>query len=174
MKAHYRVLFLAILLLVGCAQKEHSPASVVQGEAPFDFRGTRWGMSQEEVKRSEAGKSGREYDEGIIYDEELFGENVGLGYAFKENKLIGGFYFLDETVGQARVENFFAKCMSHFHAKYGPPSDERTSKDGARSVRWKNENTYITLTIEKDQSKDFPIMISYGDRKLIEKQFGVK
>ena len=60
-------------------------ASTVFAEE-FDFRKTRWGMTQEEVKKNET-FSRLEGEKGLKYHGKMFGIDCFIDYSFSENKL---------------------------------------------------------------------------------------
>ena len=73
-----------------------SPLKVSWGES-YDFRNTRWGMSEEEVIASETIKPIEHNAEMVKYKTQILGKNVELLYLFAQNKLIGSSYKLDEN-----------------------------------------------------------------------------
>jgi hypothetical protein len=65
-------------------------------EEEYHFRHTRWGMSQDEVKKAENGEPDPKRSKGstLVWKAELLGENVLVAYTFAFNKLVRAKYML--------------------------------------------------------------------------------
>ncbi|GAB7082307.1 hypothetical protein [Megalodesulfovibrio paquesii] len=116
----------------------------------FDFRKTRWGMSKEEVKRSETEKLVEDSKDTLIYLTTLLnGKKVALFYFFAGNKLVRTKYGLQEkyTNKNDYYYLFFLPLQESLIKKYGEPNEAKRL--------WRNE-LYI-----KDPSQ-FGFAISAG------------
>jgi hypothetical protein len=107
----------------------------------YDFRFTRWGMTQEEVLASEEKMDPVEKTENMIkYKTQILGKNFELQYLFVEDKLIGSVYKLDDNF--ITSENFvgtYNELKEALTKKYGQPSRDSTNwlNDTYRDVRKK-------------------------------------
>ncbi len=95
----------------------------------FDFRNTRWGMSQAQVRASESGKPFQEFANaaGFIYDKNVAGMKCSIAYVFVENILVRARYTFHEEhsnldqyiVDREKLHNILSK-------KYGDPDNDET------------------------------------------------
>jgi len=94
----------------------------------FNFRHTRWGMTQDEVIGSEEKLVPVEKSRNLIrYKMQILNKNVELLYLFSLNKLIGSSYKLDDNYLNSQhfitTYNKFKKALVR---KYGRPDAETT------------------------------------------------
>lgn len=114
----------------------------------FNFRKTRWGMSQAQVKSSESLESAKEDPNFLGYRTSVIGKNVFMAYYFINNQLVRTRYILAEEHSN---KNDYISDYNAFKdiltKKYGQPSDEQTF--------WKND-------LYKDDYSDWGMAISVG------------
>ena len=145
-----------------------------QGGQPYDFRKTRWGMSIEEVKRSENSKptdginAGRFYF--LHYVDTVVGLKVELNYTFEEHLLINAKYIFNDNISEA-IEpiEYFNRIKDSINKEYGDPRQysEVWSKDQYKdkpelhnkalyegdvsyAAFWETPNTVISLMLFKN------------------------
>lgn len=99
-------------------------ASVAWADEQFDFRNAKWGMSREEVKKTEQEKIVGEDENTIGYESGLAGKGVLLVYIFVEDKLVRAKYVLAEdfTNKNDYYDGFFDNVKKLLTEKYGKPS----------------------------------------------------
>jgi hypothetical protein len=94
----------------------------------FDFRNTRWGMSQEQVVASEINDPVEKNENYIKYETKVLNINVDLQYLFVEDKLIVASYTLDEIYLNSKrykyTYNIFEKALID---KFGEPKRKITN-----------------------------------------------
>ena len=95
----------------------------------YDFRLTRWGMTQNDVIAAEEKIYPVERSENMItYKVQVLNRNVLLHYLFVQDKLVGAKYKLDDNYLNS---NHFIRAYNQFKQKvtekYGPPSQESTN-----------------------------------------------
>ncbi len=107
--------------------------ALAAGNENYDFRHTRWGMSQEEVLASET-LVPVEKDENLLnYKAQILDKNVELRYLFAQNKLIGASYVLDENyLNSEQFIQTYNHLKKELTEKYGKPDKEIT--------RWKDDS----------------------------------
>lgn len=103
------------------------PLKLCWGEN-FNLRYTRWGMTQDEVIKSEEKMDPVEITENMIkYKTQIMRNSVELHYVFADNKLIGAIYNLEDNyLNSDRFRNTYTKFKSALIKKYGQPVEERT------------------------------------------------
>lgn len=149
------------------------PAPEQNGQ-PYDFRKTRWGMSIEEVKRSENSKPtdgtkvGRFYF--LHYVDTFVGLEVELDYTFEENLLTNAKYIFNDNISE-EIEpiEYFNRIKDSINKEYGDPRQysEAWSKDQYKdkpelhnkalyegdvgyAAFWETPNTVISLMLFKN------------------------
>jgi len=102
-------------------------AKLSWGES-YNFRYTRWGMTEDEVIASETKLEPIEKRENLIkYKTQVLGKNVELVYLFAQNKLIGSSYKLDDNyLNSQRFINTYNKFKEKLIQKYGPAQKDET------------------------------------------------
>jgi len=146
--------FKAITLIIAIALlSQFTLISTAQDESGYDFRETKWGMSEAEVKASEKIKPTEEgvyapYDYIIIYDGTIANLNAWIGYQFIDKKLIGGGYvFTESFIDKNQYIDNFLKIKDIMTRKYGTPSEDK--------VVWSND-------LFKDNPQDYGTAVSIG------------
>lgn len=97
-----------------------------------DFRKATWGMSKQEVIKSEGKKPKQTADNVIVYNDNIAGLSCYAGYIFTENKLTRGSYIF--TVKHSNNNDYIAdyeNIKNLLKKKYGEPE--------ADSIVWKND-----------------------------------
>ena len=94
----------------------------------YDFRLTRWGMTQNDVIAAEEKMDPVERSENMVtYKTQVLKRNVLLHYLFVKDKLVGAKYKLDDNYLNS---NHFIRAYNQFKQKvtekYGPPSRKTT------------------------------------------------
>ncbi len=94
----------------------------------FNLRYTRWGMTQDEVIKSEEKMDPVEVAENMIkYKTQIMRSSVELHYVFVDNKLVGAIYNLEDNyLNSDRFRNTYTKFKTALIKKYGQPVEERT------------------------------------------------
>ena len=137
----------------------------------FDFRHTRWGMTQSDVISSEEKMDPVERTENIItYKTQISNKNVLLNYLFAQDKLVGAFYKLDDNyLNSDHFIQTYLQFKRILTEKYGLPSEEFTNwlNDTYRNNRkkwglamslghieyatfWKTQNTTIECSLREE------------------------
>ena len=114
------ILVIIIAMLVG--------AETVWAEG-FNFRHTRWGMTQDEVIGSEEKLIPVEKTRHLIrYKLQVLNKNVELIYLFSLDKLIGSTYVLDDNfLNSQHFITTYHKFKRALARKYGRPDEESTN-----------------------------------------------
>ena len=120
----------------------------------YDFRLTRWGMTQNDVVAAEEKMDPVERSENMItYKTQILNRNVKLHYVFVQNKLVGAIYKLDDNYLNS---DHFLIAYNQFKQKvtekYGPPSRNTTN--------WLND-TY------KNNRKKWGLALSLGHTEYV-------
>ena len=94
----------------------------------YNFRYTRWGMTEDEVIASESKLDPTEKNENLLkYKTQVLGNNVELIYQFAQNKLIGSSYKLDDNyLNSQHFINTYNKFKAKLVQKYGPAQKDET------------------------------------------------
>lgn len=122
-----------------------------QEEKKPDFRKAFWGMSQADVKKLESEKIEGESNDGLMYNDRVFGINCIVGYLFIKDKLYKGVYDfsapLNAHSNSSDYLNDFETIKSKLNEKYGIPKKDKTI--------WKDE-------LYKDKPSDWGTAVSAG------------
>jgi hypothetical protein len=142
----------------------------------YDFRLTKWGMTQNDVISSEKKMDPVERTENMImYKTQISNKNVVLNYLFAQDKLVGAFYKLDDNyLNSDHFIQTYLQFKQVLTKKYGPPSEEFTNwlNDTYRNNRkkwglalslghteyatfWKTQNTTIECSLREE---DFNVL----------------
>lgn len=90
-----------------------------------DFRNSKWGMSFDEVKKSEKLKIVAEQENGIIYEDKISDFPVYAIFNFENGKLIMGVYtFKQEHSNNNLFYDDYKKVVELYTKKYGEPLEE--------------------------------------------------
>jgi len=107
----------------------------------YNFRYTRWGMTEEEVIDSESKLDPIEKSNNSIkYKTQVLGKNVEIVYQFAQNKLIGSSYKLDDNyLNSQHFINTYNNFKEKLAQKYGPAQKDKTIwlNDAYRNLRSK-------------------------------------
>lgn len=173
-----------LIVLIGCI----FISSVVQADEQFNFRKTKWGMTQDEVVSSEHFKTDGIKDNGksITYKNVKILNDIhgSLEYYFNENKLTSAAYtIIAKNYNEAF--NIFVSLKESLKRKYGDAHKEHSccpegeirfilekmkSHSGTADISLDFRNTRTYLVIDWIDVKDFyGISISYSDRSYLEK-----
>lgn len=134
-------------------------------EDDFTFRKTRWGMSIEEVEKSEDDSPSSKTDEELFYKVPLMSDSCELIYRFDSNELVNACYILSITsISPYLYIDDFLKLRGALVDKYGEPSvnhpDEPTilsmedklsrsplAEIGLLLSRWETDCTVLFLIV---------------------------
>jgi hypothetical protein len=138
----------------------------------YNFRYTRWGMTEEEVMATEKnGPMAIEKNKNMIkYKIQILGKNFVLIYLFVQNKLIGSLYKLDEKyLNSEHFIQTYIELKKELMIKYGQPNRETTNwlNDTYRNARnkwglalslghfeyitlWETQNTTIECSLRAE------------------------
>ena len=120
------------------------------------FRGTKWGFNQIQVKRSESSEPVFASKDELNYYENNFilSKNVLITYEFLENKLFSAGYMIDDR----EVEYIdFIIIKGYLEEKYGV----NKNNPNALIADWETEDTKITLIMQNKKG----IGIIYKSKK---------
>ena len=118
---------LALFFIVGLVTQ----AKLVWGEN-YNFRYTKWGMTQEEVIAAEKMNPIEKDKNSITYKTRVIDKDVALRYIFAQNKLIGASYILDDNyINSEQFIQTYAQFKKELIKKYGQPVKDIT--------QWKND-----------------------------------
>ena len=94
----------------------------------YDFRLTKWGMTQKEVISAEEKMDPVERTENLItYKTKIFNKNILLLYVFAQDKLVGAQYNLnDNYLNSEHFIQTYLQFKRVLTKKYGSPSREIT------------------------------------------------
>jgi hypothetical protein len=117
----FTAIFLAAVLLAGCHARVEAPSG------PFDFRQTRWGMSQKEVMSSEKEQPIYQSLNRLLYATEVIDKRFMLEYHLGDDRLYRARYILvaNHVVDDKYVADY-RDIQSVLTAKYGRPKKNET------------------------------------------------
>lgn len=163
------------------ASYQVSIKSKTQNDEIHNFRKVDWGMTREQIKKSEASTFLKEDSDIIGYSAEkgLLDYDVKIIYEFANNKLIRGAYSIDSP----SLIRFY-DIKEQLTKKYGKPSTDQeelnkklngdsykvtfdTTGRLSTFVTWKVDNTEILLTIEGKNYSVTSLILSYKDTTYI-------
>jgi len=150
----------------------------------YDFRKIRWGMSPDEVVKSEGSDfrynltlnpDGSPSENGFIeYAADVNGYRIFATYNFHANKLVMVNIRLenDQASKKEQMENLMA-IRREIAAAYGPPSLDSTSGtpgDGAlMSSQWRTPKVYIFLTLFETNG-EYSFTVLYAEKNNFDRQ----
>ena len=122
----------------------------------YNFRQTKWGMSKEEVMKSESSEPDHIFSKGdtLAYHSEIFGEKVLILYKFSFNKLVWAKYILSKYLFEKGkiIEGLpiidFGKFEDILKKKYGKP------KDNGTKFKTKELRDKLRILIESGDGKE--------------------
>jgi len=96
---------------------------LAKGDA--DFREVDWGMSQDQVKKTELSSAlFGEMPGLLIYEGEIAGIKTSIFYLFDEDKLVRGLYSI-ETGEQDKIIKDYGTIRTFMLKHYGEPAEEK-------------------------------------------------
>ncbi|MDG5786578.1 hypothetical protein QA612_03675 [Evansella sp. AB-P1] len=128
-------------------QEETSAAEVdeIIGEEVF-FRNSTWGMSADEVKKTETAHFLTEQEDGALqYSDEFFDYNAVVIYSFVEGKLYSGFYVI-QTTGEKEDKKALEEIKDKLTNLYGKPTG-RPSGDSEHITYTFNNLSHTSIRI---------------------------
>lgn len=132
---------------------EKYPSRLMVGE----FRGNKWGATQDQIKRSEKSKFIKKDIETLpgyeilVYQDTVGGLDAFIAYYFIENQFLGAKYiFTAEHVNKNLYLDDFANIKSSLIDKYKRPTID--------NVTWSND-------LYKNNSQDWGMAVSVGHLK---------
>jgi predicted RND superfamily exporter protein len=117
----------SFMILSGCSDNSDASTSNIQPieeNQNFTFRKTTWGMSQEEVKKSES-LVPSEKDSFLSYKDSINGLDATLSYAFVDDKLAKAMYSIKEThTNKNDYISDYKDLKKLLTEKYGEPFED--------------------------------------------------
>lgn len=108
------------------ANQPDAPTKRTPIRRPFDFRKTTWGMTKEQVKKSEVGHFETQSDDVILYSDMVAGKEVRISYKFVGDKLVRGRYtFLETHTNPNLFIRDYMEIKEILTEKYGPPVEDK-------------------------------------------------
>lgn len=124
----------------------------------FSFRGSKWGMSKEQVKGIEKGKITGEEKWHLIFDvDNVFDMKAQTIYFFTNNNelALAGYYFSPKHTAPSLFLEDYNKIKSSISDKYGKPVYDEEDWGGSltKEVFSQDKGTALTTGILKFQTK---------------------
>lgn len=151
----------------------------------YDFRKTRWGMTPNEVMKSEdstimtnftINHDGTPNEDGsITYVTNIDSYGVKISYSFKMNKLAVVYVDLnkDSSSREEHAENY-NDIRETIIKTYGQPIGEEITPDDKSRFKmfsyWKTNRTVIDLSLSDVGDKEFLFIVTYGDREYLDRK----
>lgn len=156
----------------------------------FSFRGTKWGASKEDVKKTEKGKLKEDMGWALLFDAgKVSGMDAETLYAFtNDNRLAGAGYFFNpkNTATEKYIEDY-NKIKASVTNKYGNPivDNEYWDKDTSKKLyadskgnailmgnlrlhtEWETDDTVIIADISGGNFS-VNIILSYENKALLD------
>lgn len=156
-----------------------------QDESGFNFRKTRWGMTQAQVKASEKGKPTVDNETELDYLDTVDNLEANVGYIFVDDKLVNaGYLILEKHTNDNMYITDYNGIKEILTRKYGSPikdqvgwknnlyRDDPEQYGFAVSVghlvmnsEWDTPDTHIQLTLHGDNFK-VSLIVIYSSKKL--------
>ncbi len=157
---------------------------VIKSDRSFDVRKARWGMTRDEVKKSEELQLLTDAKDRLEYKFVLLGIKSRIVYRFVDARLSGAEYLIEQDdVNPSRFYDDFQNLKEHLRRLYGTPvSDDKDWKNDiykgdeknwgfaislgflACHTEWQNASTKITLN-QTGGNHLIKTNIEYGARK---------
>jgi hypothetical protein len=113
----------------------------------FSFRKTNWGMSKDQVKKTETGKIIKD-DNVLGYQSKVAGLDALIAYIFVDDKLVRAKYiFTEKHSNRTDYLSDYSSIQTILNKKYGDPADDKTY--------WKND-------LYKDDYQDWGMALAVG------------
>jgi hypothetical protein len=156
-----------------------------EGEEPFTFRQTRWGMSPDQVQAAEEAELLKASEDGLVYKGQLSRFSCLIAYIFAQDCLVRSKYNLlvEHAVSHEYISDF-EFLQSVLQKKYGDPveSQQHWLEDRYRDEEefwgravtlghlvyydaWNTENTEISLMLRAEDGRIY-LEIEYSSTKL--------
>jgi len=157
---------LAFILFSGCGnsepKKEKSAVkkeSIKKQEEKFDFRKSKWGMTQQDISKVEIDKDIFEIPDMnvVAFYEEISGINFLVMYKFDNNKLVSGIY---SAMGKSVTVENGEKFKNILYEKYG--KEQRINDNN--KIYWIAGNTEIEFSISVENEK---LTMTYSDTEYL-------
>ncbi|MDD2562908.1 MAG: hypothetical protein PHU27_01660 [Salinivirgaceae bacterium] len=144
-----------------------------------DFRSYYWGDTLETVLKQEAPKEAKEYDNNGVLEVEF--EDTFMGITtdldnrtvarmvcyFKENKFVGGSYYLYALKDELNIE----KHIADVKATFGEPIKQYFTEDNdADNYRWSNERSSVRA-LARDVGQYGRLEIHYYETQFYSEMF---
>ena len=141
-------------------------STAMSDNSVFDVRAVRWGMSVEDVQKSETSEFVMQEGDNIYYQTELMDKKCDVIYKFKENALVEVIFKIDvATPAEGRL--VYATLVGTLQEKY---AEERDNPLRHIMRKYSNERTIITLS-NFSKGDNGCIFLTYKSQKYsIEKQ----
>jgi hypothetical protein len=158
-----------------------------EGDEPFSFRRTRWGMSPDQVQAAEDTELLKASEDGLVYKGKISRFSCLIAYIFGQGRLVRSKYNLlvEHAVSHEYISDF-EFLQSVLQKKYGDPIesqqhwlDERYRDEDefwGRAVTlghlvfydaWTTESTEVSLMLRAEEGRIF-LEIEYSSTKLEE------
>lgn len=136
-------------------------------ETIYNVRKTYWGMSLEQVKKSEIWKLSRsESDTTLIYIGELLDSQCILSYGFEKEKLISvGYAFMSRNVSQNIL-------LSMLKAKYGEP--KKNASTNFLTASWITPDGKTSIGLYRALNGGLGPILIYTDKKREDEKYRKK
>jgi hypothetical protein len=120
---------------------------VIKGDRAFDVRKARWGMTREEVKKSETLQLLSDKKEMVEYKFMLLGIKSRIQYKFQDNRLASAEYVIEQDdVNPSRFYDDFKALKGFLRQLYNTPvSDEKIWTNDIYKAEEKNWGFAISL-----------------------------
>jgi hypothetical protein len=120
---------------------------VIKGDRAFDVRKARWGMTRQEVKKSENLQLLSDKNDVIEYKFMLLGIKSRIRYRFQEDRLAGAEYVIEQDdVNPSRFYDDFKALRGFLRQLYNAPvSDEKVWTNDIYKADEKNWGFAISL-----------------------------
>ena len=98
-----------------------------------DFRRASWGMSLEEVKKTETGKFLHVLENNLAFRDTMLGCSFFIVYAFEQDRLyMGGMVYEEIYSGIKGYEENFARLKDHLSGIHGKPRMDEVFRSGGK------------------------------------------
>lgn len=135
---------------------------VARAEEDFDFRKARWGMTIEEIQRTETAYFKGIVDETLFYTEKLLDEECVIIYNFKKGKLIECNYMFF-NIEDEHSKIIFDTINKQLSKKYTKEKDQFYLFNKIYA-RYNNDRSHIKLASLKSEKGGRNIIVSYEEK----------
>lgn len=139
-------------------------ALFARAEEDFDFRKARWGMTIEEIKKTETAYFEGIVDESLYYTEKLLDKKCTIGYFFKEGKLVYGcLCFFDMEDEDSKL--MFNTISRQLSKKYIKEKNYFSYLNNFYEM-YSNDRSHIVLMSSKSEKGGRDIGVRYTEKSL--------